>query len=76
MPDKDATVQKLTKLDRKNIDAQNNTRLLLNLSPLKITERNCLKCGKRFETSGHKACNHCRAQNNQLASSTDIRFLD
>lgn len=76
MPDKDAFVQKLNKLDRKTIDAQNSTRLLLGLSPLKIVEKNCLKCGKRFETHNHRTCQHCRTQNNQISTSTDIRFLE
>jgi hypothetical protein len=49
-------VKRLSLTVKKDIEMKNHARRLANLSPIKITVRNCIRCGQLFESAGNRTC--------------------
>jgi len=49
-------VKKLSESVKQDIELKNRARRLANLSPIKITVRQCIQCSQLFESDGSRTC--------------------
>lgn len=52
----DNKVKKLPPSVIKDIEQKNHARRLAQLTPIKISVRQCLSCGELFESAGNRTC--------------------
>ncbi len=64
-------IKKLPPSVIKDIELKNHARKLANLSPIKITVRECISCGALFESAGNRTCG-CNTRNTGFIAGREI----